>query len=65
MAVIMENSGEGADYAAYVFKAMVETYYYTHPIPFFPWGPVGYPYTPTPPGGIPTKTPQPTKTPKR
>jgi len=64
VAVIMENSGEGADYAAYVFKAMIETYYYTHPIPFFPWGPVGYPYTPTPLGGIPTRTPQPTKTPK-
>ena len=64
IAVIVENSGEGADYAAPIFRWMVETYYYGKPqsIPWF--GPVGNPYTPTPLGGIPTRTPQPTKTPK-
>jgi len=61
VAVIMENAGEGADYAAPVFRAMVQTYYYGKPqtIPWF--GPIGNPYTPTPLGGIPTKTPQPPK----
>ncbi|HEY9151844.1 MAG TPA: penicillin-binding transpeptidase domain-containing protein [Anaerolineales bacterium] len=63
VAVIMENAGEGADYAAPVFRAMIETYYYGQP-QTQPWfGPIGNPYTPTPLGGIPTKTPQPTKTP--
>jgi penicillin-binding protein 2 len=62
--VIVENSGEGADYAAPIFRSMVETYYYGTPQSYLPWGPVGYPWTPTPFGGIPTKTPQPTKTPK-
>ena len=61
IAVITENSGEGADYAAPVFRAMIETYYYGNP-QTQPWfGPIGNPYTPTPLGGIPTKTPQPTK----
>jgi cell division protein FtsI/penicillin-binding protein 2 len=61
VAVIMENAGEGADYAAPIFRAMVETYYYGTP-QAQPWfGPIGNPYTPTPLGGIPTKTPQPPK----
>ena len=64
VAVLMENSGEGADFAAPVFRAMIETYYYGTPQNILPWGPVGFPYTPTPLGGIPTKTPQPTKTPR-
>ena len=61
VAVIMENAGEGADYAAPIFRSIIETYYYGKPqtIPWF--GPVGNPYTPTPLGGIPTKTPQPPK----
>jgi penicillin-binding protein 2 len=59
IAVIMENAGEGADYAAPIFRAMVETYYYGRP-QAQPWfGPIGNPYTPTPLGGIPTKTPKP------
>jgi penicillin-binding protein 2 len=59
IAVIVENIGEGSDYAAPVFRWMVETYYFGAPqsIPWF--GPVGDPYTPTPFGGIPTKTPRP------
>ena len=60
IAVILENQGEGSDYAAPVFRAIVETYYYGSPRSS-PWfGPIGGPlYTPTPFGGIPTKTPKP------
>ena len=58
--VVLENQGEGSDWAAPIFKAIVEAYYYGSPrsIPWF--GPLGGPqYTPTPFGGIPTKTPKP------
>ena len=50
IAVIVENQGEGSEYAVPIFKAMVETYYYGSP-QFVPWyGPIGEPpYTPTPP----------------
>ena len=62
VAVIMENAGEGAYYAAPVFRWMIETYYYGQPQTIPPiLGPIGNPYTPTPLGGIPTKTPQPPK----
>ncbi|HET7142488.1 MAG TPA: penicillin-binding transpeptidase domain-containing protein [Anaerolineales bacterium] len=49
IAVIVENIGEGSEYAVPVFRAMVETYYYGGP-QTTPWfGPVGQPpYTPTP-----------------
>ena len=60
VAVVLENQGEGSDWAAPIFKAIVEAYYYGSPrsIPWF--GPLGGPqYTPTPFGGIPTKTPKP------
>jgi penicillin-binding protein 2 len=59
VAVIVENIGEGSDYAAPIFRWMVETYIYGTPqsVPWF--GPIGSPYTPTPFGGIPTKTPRP------
>jgi len=51
IAVIVENIGEGSEYAVPIFKAMVQTYYYGSP-QFVPWyGPIGEPpYTPTPPG---------------
>jgi cell division protein FtsI/penicillin-binding protein 2 len=51
IAVIVENIGEGSDYAVPIFRAMVETYYYGTP-QTKPWfGPIGVPpYTPTPPG---------------
>ena len=50
IAVIVENIGEGSEYAVPIFRAMVETYYYGTP-QTKPWyGPVGEPpYTPTPP----------------
>jgi penicillin-binding protein 2 len=59
IAVIVENVGEGSDYAAPIFRWMVETYIYGSPqsVPWF--GPIGDPYTPTPFGGIPTRTPRP------
>jgi penicillin-binding protein 2 len=59
IAVILENQGEGSDWAAPIFRAMVETYYYGAP-QAIPWyGPFGNLYTPTPFGGIPTRTPKP------
>lgn len=53
IAVIIENIGEGSEYAVPIFRAMVETYYYGSPQrPFYDWGQIGYPpYTPTPFGG--------------
>jgi len=61
IAVVLENQGEGSDYAAPVFRAIVETYYFGTPRSK-PWYADSYGaplYTPTPFGGIPTETPQP------
>ncbi len=60
IAVFLENQGQGSDYAAPVFRWIVETYYFGTP-QSRPWfGPFGGPnFTPTPFGGIPTKTPRP------
>jgi len=60
IAVILENIGEGSDYAAPVFKRIVETYYNGSPQTFY-WfeSEFGVTRTPTPLGGIPTKTPKP------
>jgi penicillin-binding protein 2 len=62
VAVLLENAGEGSDYAAPLFRAIIESYYYGSP-QATPWfGPVGGPlYTPTPFGGVPTRTPKPKK----
>jgi len=49
IAVIVENIGEGSEYAVPLFRAMVETYYYGSPqaVPWF--GQIGQPLpTPTP-----------------
>ncbi|MBC7877440.1 MAG: hypothetical protein H7Y59_09750 [Anaerolineales bacterium] len=55
IAVIVENGGEGSEYAVPIFRAMVETYYYGSPQRiFYEFGPIGQPpYTPTPFGQNP------------
>lgn len=60
IAVILEYAGEGSDYAAPVFKRIVETYYLGSPQTFY-WfeSNFGVTKTPTPFGGIPTRTPRP------
>jgi penicillin-binding protein 2 len=61
IAVILENQGEGSDFAAPIFKRMVETYYFGEPRTqlWFESGILGPTLTPTPFGGVPTETPQP------
>ena len=60
IAVIVENGGEGSEWAAPIFRRMVQVYYYGSPQSLFPWeSSYGVPKTPTPIGGIPTKTPKP------
>jgi penicillin-binding protein 2 len=60
IAVVLENAGEGSDYAAPVFKRIVETYYFGRPQSLY-WfeSNFGVTQTPTPLGGIPTETPEP------
>jgi penicillin-binding protein 2 len=53
IAVIVENIGEGSEYAVPIFRAMVETYYYGSPQSVPPFGRIGEPpYTATPPGPV-------------
>ena len=58
--VVLENQGEGSDWAAPVFKRIIETYYYGSPRTIY-WfeSNFGVTETPTPFGGIPTETPEP------
>jgi penicillin-binding protein 2 len=60
IAVILENQGEGSDWAAPVFQRIIETYYYGRPqtVLWFESN-FGVTETPTPLGGIPTETPKP------
>jgi penicillin-binding protein 2 len=60
IAVVLENQGEGSDWAAPVFKRIVETYYLGSPQTIY-WfeSNFGITETPTPFGGIPTETPKP------
>lgn len=61
IAVILENQGEGSDWAAPVFQRIVEAYYYGNPQSklWFEESILGPTNTPTPIGGIPTETPEP------
>jgi len=58
IAVILENQGEGSDWAAPIFQRIVETYYYGNPQSklWFESTILGPTNTPTPLGGIPTET---------
>lgn len=60
IAVVLENQGEGSDWAAPVFKRIIEIYYYGSPQTIY-WfeSNFGVTETPTPFGGIPTETPKP------
>lgn len=60
IAVILENAGEGSDFAAPVFRRIAESYYYGSPQTTY-WFETkfGVTKTPTPIGGIPTATPKP------
>ncbi len=60
IAVVLENQGEGSDWAAPVFKRIIETYYFGTPQTIY-WfeSNFGVTETPTPFGGIPTDTPEP------
>ena len=60
IAVVLEYQGEGSDWAAPVFKRIVEVYYNGSPQTLY-WfeSNFGVTETPTPFGGIPTKTPKP------
>jgi ribosome biogenesis GTPase len=58
IAVILENEGEGSDFAAPVFQRIVETYYLGSPQSklWFEESIMGPTLTPTPIGGVPTES---------
>jgi penicillin-binding protein 2 len=60
IAVVLENQGEGSDWAAPVFRRILEAYYFGAPQTLY-WfeSNFGVTETPTPLGGIPTETPEP------
>jgi len=60
VAVIVENIGDGSEYAGPIFRRMVQVHYLGSPQTLFWWEKsFGVPNTPTPIGGIPTNTPKP------
>ena len=60
VAVIVENIGDGSEYGAPIFRRMIQVHYFGTPQSLFWWeASYGVPQTPTPIGGIPTRTPRP------
>jgi penicillin-binding protein 2 len=59
VAVIVENIGDGSEYGAPIFRRMIQVHYFDTPQSLFWWeANYGVPRTPTPIGGIPTRTPR-------
>jgi penicillin-binding protein 2 len=49
IAIVVENQGEGSDWAAPMFRRVVEAYFFGAPRSLYPWeAQIGLPKTPTP-----------------